>query len=80
MNQSAPPAWRRLLSSRVGVVLLGFLVLAGYLLWVEHKAHMIEFLPLALFLAVCLGAHYFMHRGFGGRHESDDEEPKDDGR
>jgi uncharacterized membrane protein len=57
---------RAFLFSRSGVVLLGFLAVAGYFLWEEHAAHLLGYLPLILILGLCLGMHAFMHGGHGG--------------
>lgn len=45
-------------------VLLAFLVIAGFLLWEEHQAHMIGALPYLILLA-CPLLHMFMHGGHG---------------
>ncbi|HVL77325.1 MAG TPA: DUF2933 domain-containing protein [Noviherbaspirillum sp.] len=45
-------------------VLVGFLLVGGYFLWAEHKAHVIEWLPYALVL-LCPLMHLFMHGGHG---------------
>ena len=53
------------LTSRAGFVLLGFLVIAGALLFTEHRAHVLGalvWLPLLL----CPLMHIFMHGGHGG--------------
>ena len=60
---------------RYGLVLIGFLAIAGYLLWEEHEAHILDYLPVALILGVCLGMHFLMHGGHGGSHGSDHDEP-----
>lgn len=52
-------------SFRTGLVLLGFLVIAGALLFTEHRAHVLGaliYLPLLL----CPLMHLFMHHGHGG--------------
>ncbi len=52
------------LKSRAGLVLIGFLVIAGVLLFTEHRAHVLGalvFLPLLL----CPLMHMFMHGGHG---------------
>jgi hypothetical protein len=54
------PWWR----TRSGVVLIGFLAVAGFFLWTEHRAHVLGFLPYALLLA-CPLMHLFMHGGHG---------------
>ena len=53
------------LTSRAGLVLLGFIVIAGALLFTEHRAHVfgaLIWLPLLL----CPLMHLFMHGGHGG--------------
>ncbi|MFO1097079.1 MAG: DUF2933 domain-containing protein [Xanthobacteraceae bacterium] len=55
---------RGFLKSRAGLVLIGFLVIAGALLFTEHRAHVLGalvFLPLLL----CPLMHLFMHGGHG---------------
>ena len=59
-----------LFRSRAGVVLLGFLAVAGYFLWQEHAAHLRGYVPLLLLLGLCVGMHFFMHGGHGGGHGS----------
>ena len=39
---------RDLFFSKTGIVLIGFIAVAGYFLWVEHTAHIITYLPLIL--------------------------------
>ena len=49
-------------------ILIGFLLVAGYFLVTEHKAHLggaLYFLPFLLLLA-CPLMHVFMHHGDGG--------------
>lgn len=49
----------------------GFLAIAGYFLFTEHRAHIVPYLPFLLLLA-CPLMHFFMHRGHEhghGRHE-----------
>ena len=68
MADSEPNSLRSFLFSRSGLVLLGFLGVAGYFLWAEHEAHLktlIPYLPLLLLLA-CPLLHVFMHHGHGG--------------
>lgn len=58
---------------RVGIVLAGFLVIAGVLLFTEHQAHVLGVLVWLPLLA-CPLMHLFMHgsHGQGGhRHDSD---------
>jgi hypothetical protein len=53
--------WR----SPVGLVLCGFLAIAALFVVLEHQAYLLGLWPL-LFLLVCGGMHFFMHRGHGG--------------
>ena len=46
-------------------VLIGFLIIAGYFLFTEHRAHMLAYLPF-IFLLACPLMHIFMHGGHGG--------------
>lgn len=56
-----------LLASRVGLVLLGFLAIAGLLLVYEHRAHIFvgNWFWIVL-LVLCVGMHHFMHGGHSG--------------
>ena len=60
------------LRSRVGLVLIGFLVIAGALLFTEHQAHVLGLL-VWLPLFACPLMHVFMHRGHGhhGGHQQE---------
>ena len=49
-------------------VLLGFLLIAGFFLFTEHRAHLFGFLPFLLILA-CPMMHLF-HHGHGHRSGS----------
>jgi len=51
---------------RANIVLIGFLLIGGFYLITEHRAHLYGILPF-LFLPVCLVMHFFMH-GHGHRH------------
>jgi hypothetical protein len=64
-TEQPPPAgpWFR---SRSGLVLLAFLVIAGFFVVTEHTAHVLGILPWLLVLA-CPLLHFF-HRGHGGGH------------
>lgn len=53
-------------SSRWKWALIGFLAVAGFFLWTEHKAHVLGILPYLL-LAACPLMHFF-HHGHGGHH------------
>ena len=59
------------ITSRHGLVLIGFLGIGGYFLWQEHSAHVIQYLPWIL-LAACPLMHVFMHHGHGGHGKQDD--------
>ena len=48
---------------RAGFVLCALLLAGGLLLVLEHRAHLLGSAPLLLFLAVCIGMHFFMHGG-----------------
>jgi Protein of unknown function (DUF2933) len=50
--------------SRAGWVLIGFLVIAGALLFTEHRAHVLGLL-IWLPLLACPLMHIFMHGGHG---------------
>jgi hypothetical protein len=56
------------LRSRIGLVLAGFLVIAGALLFTEHQAHVVGVLVWLPLLA-CPLMHLFMHGGH--RHDGD---------
>ncbi len=67
--------------SRHGLVLIGFLAIAGYFLWTEHEAHLralVPYFPWLLLLA-CPLMHIFMHGGHGHDHGANktDHKPKD---
>lgn len=55
------------LTSRTALVLLGFLAIAGVLLFTEHRAHVLGAL-LWLPILACPLMHFFMHGGHGGHH------------
>lgn len=54
-----------LLTSRAGLVLFGFLAIAGVLLFTEHRAHVLGAL-IWLPLLLCPLMHMFMHGGHSG--------------
>lgn len=68
---SGPRETRKFLNTPAGYALCVFLVVAGLLLWIEHRAHILGLLPLLLPLLICVGMHFFMHRGHGGHHGHD---------
>jgi hypothetical protein len=57
---------RPFLNTPAGLVLCIFLAIGAVFLWLEHRAHILGTLPLLLPLLLCLGMHFFMHRGHGG--------------
>lgn len=56
---------RGFFASRANIVLIGFLVIGGFYLITEHRAHLLGWWPL-LFLLACPLMHFFMHGGHGG--------------
>ena len=62
-------------------VFYGFLAIAGFLLFTEHRAHVLGVLPY-LFLLACPLMHLFMHHDHGGhgqhthRHDASEGENK----
>ena len=61
-------------SFRIGLLLLGFLVIAGALLFTEHRAHVLGaliYLPLLL----CPLMHLFMHKGHHGHDHAASQAP-----
>lgn len=69
-QHSKPPApfWR----SRTGLALLGFLAVAGFFLFTEHRAHVLGVLPLVL-VALCPLLHLFGHGGHGHTHRPENK-------
>lgn len=57
-DQEPPPFWR----SRAGIALLVVVAVGGFLLFTEHRAHVLGVLPFA-FLLACPLMHVFMHHG-----------------
>ena len=53
------------LMSPAGLVMIGFLAIAGVYLWMEHRAHLLGAL-LWLPLLACPLMHLFMHHRHGG--------------
>lgn len=85
MDEHDRPASRPHIQLRANWVLIGFLVVAGFYLVTEHRAHLIPYLgywPLLLVL-LCPLMHLFMHGGHGAHsgHQADEESrqrPTDD--
>ena len=67
--ESGDTTQRGFLASPAGIVLLGFLIIGGALLFTEHRAHVLGVL-VWMPLLLCPLMHLFMHRGHGshGRH------------
>ena len=58
-------------------VFWGFLLIAGYFLWTEHRAHVVQFLPFVLLLACPLLHMFHGHGGHGGHGGHDQHEDKE---
>ncbi|HKQ28985.1 MAG TPA: DUF2933 domain-containing protein [Burkholderiales bacterium] len=50
-------------------VFAGFILIAAYFLWTEHRAHVVQFLPFALLLACPLLHMFHGHGGHGGHKD-----------
>jgi len=63
------------LTSRAGLVMLGFLAIGGVLLFTEHRAHVLGLL-IWLPLLACPLMHLFMHGGHGdhGSHAQESDQ------
>ena len=55
-------------------VFLGFVLIAGYFLLTEHRAHVVQFLPFVLLLACPLLHIFHGHGGHGGGDKRDKTE------
>ena len=53
------------------IAIFVFVVGGGYYLWMEHRAHVYQFLPFAVFL-LCPLMHLFGGHGGHGGHEDHD--------
>jgi hypothetical protein len=64
-------------TSRAFLVCAVLLLIVGFLLWTEHLAHALGFLPYLLILA-CPMMHIFMHGSHGGHghHEGTNRDRK----
>jgi hypothetical protein len=60
-EQHGQPWWR----SPIGIVAIGFGLIAAFFLVTEHAAHLFGVLPWLLLLT-CPLMHIFMHHGHGG--------------
>lgn len=73
-DDSPAPWWK----TRGGIVLCGFLLIAGFYLLTEHTAHVFGALPYLLLLA-CALMHLFMHHGHGGHGNQQNPPNRDQG-
>ena len=73
MNETSARG-RGLLMSRSGVVLLCFLAIIGFLLFTEHRAHVLGLLPYGILL-LCPLLHMFHHGGHGGHGQHGSTSP-----
>jgi hypothetical protein len=78
---SGPPAVGRLTMNESGFrgrtnrwVFLGFVLIAGYFLLTEHRAHVVQFLPFVLLLACPLLHMFHGHGRHGGGDKRDQTE------
>ncbi len=62
------------LTSRAGIALLILLAIAGFLLFTEHRAHVLG-AGLFLLLLACPLLHIFMHGGHSGHDEDESGSP-----
>jgi len=74
MNTEQKFSASKLLRSRIGLALIGFLLISAFFLVTEHTAHVFGILPYALLL-LCPLLHLFMHGGHGD-HAGHGAEPK----
>ncbi|MDA9412715.1 DUF2933 domain-containing protein [Bradyrhizobium sp. CCBAU 45384] len=58
------------IKAKAGIALIGFLIIAGVLLFTEHRAHVLG-LFVWLPLLACPLMHFFMHGGHGHHHGGD---------
>lgn len=63
---------RSLWRSRSGLAVLGFLAIAAFFLFTEHRAHALGILPFALLL-LCPLLHFFGHGGHDHGAEKGDK-------
>lgn len=57
-----------------GLSALGLIGAASYFLLMEHRAHLVQWLPF-LILLLCPLMHLFMHHGHGHGHDGRDGDP-----
>jgi Protein of unknown function (DUF2933) len=66
-------------TSKSGIALCAFLALAAVILIVEHGAHALQWLPLALLLACPLMHLFHGHGGHGGHGSTQSKNDKESG-
>lgn len=72
-GQNTPPEPKSLWS-KTNIVFIGFILIAGFYLITEHRAHLFGYLPIMLLLA-CPLLHFFMHGGHGGHGSAGGDKP-----
>ena len=75
---SQPDQKRGFWRSPAGYVLCAFLFIAGLFLLLEHRVHILGALPLFLPLLICVGLHFFLHRGHGGHGNHSNHDHRND--
>jgi len=70
------------MKSRTNIALIVFLVIAGFFLVAEHRAHLSAWIPYWPYLLVlaCPLIHLFMHGGHGHGGHGTNEAPKESAR
>ncbi len=63
-RESEPPSVLKAIAATV------FVVGGGYYLWTQHRAHVLQYLPLAIFL-LCPLMHLFGGHGRRGGHSNE---------
>lgn len=79
INMSIKPVTTKGCSPKSKLVLVGFLIVAGYFLFTEHRAHLggvLYYLPF-LFLLACPLMHIFMHGGHDHGNSGNDNKKGD---
>ena len=74
MTHGEKPQGRGWLWSPTGLGLIGFLAIAAFFLFTEHRAHFFGILPFLLLLA-CPLLHLFMHGRHGGHGGGRGDQP-----
>lgn len=54
------------------IAFLLLIIVGGFFLWTEHRAHIMGALPY-LILLLCPLMHFFMHKGHGGHNGKHDD-------